>query len=273
VPSFRSARGDKGRRSRSHLGRSQSARVAGGPAIGPVTDRYSILARLPGLVLLVGSLWVLRSFFADPRFRVSKVVVEGANLVRETEIARVLDVMDTNVFRVNTRELATRLESEFGLIEHAFIRCRLPDQVLLALKEREAVAVWESGGRHWWIGHQGKVLGETADTGGLVVIQDAEGIAPQPQEHIVGVPWELAQEMREAIPAIQAFEYTSQEGLVLYVTANEWPIYLGHEGDAQVKTALMWALVDELMAQGIAVAYIDLRNDYRPVYKRQQAGD
>jgi len=269
VPRFRSARGGRGSRSHSRLGTSGRARAVGGSATGLVADRYSILVKLPGLVLLVGSLWVLCSFFADPRFRVGEVVVEGANLVGEAEVARVVGVMNTSIFRVNTRELAARLESEFGLVEQAFVRCRLPDQVFLTLEEREAVAVWESGGRHWWIGHQGKVLGETAGAGGLAIIHDARGFAPQPQEHIVGVPWELAQEMREAIPAIQVFDYTSQEGLVLYVTANEWPVYLGHKGDARVKATLMWALVDELMTQGIDVAYIDLRNDRRPVYKRQ----
>jgi len=128
--------------------------------------------------------------------------------------------------------------------------------------------VWESRGRYWWIGRDGEVLGETEGPGDLVVVHDIKGFAGEPQGHIAGVPWGLARQMGEAVPAIQAFDYTSEEGLILYVSDRGWPVYLGHEGDASAKAAVMWALVDELMARRTEVAYIDLRNERRPVFKR-----
>jgi len=54
---------------------------------------------------------------------------------------------------------------------------------------------------------------------------------------------------------------------VAYVTAEGWPVYLGHEGDAAAKVAIMRALVDELVRRNVSVAYIDLRNEVRPTYK------
>ena len=236
--------------------------------LAPVVQSCSVWAKLPALIVLCGSLWVLYGFFGDPRFRVSELVIEGANLVEEADARRVMNVVNTNLFRVNARELTARLESEFGVLERASIRCRLPNRLFLSLEEREAVLVWESGGIHWWMGLDGKVLGATEDAGDLVIIHDIKGFARQPDGHIAGVPWGLALEMREAVPAIQAFDYTSEEGLILYVTDRGWPVYLGHKGDAQVKAAIMWALADKLVTQGFDVAHIDLRNDRRPIYKK-----
>lgn len=263
---FRRVKGT--RRSISRLGASEDARAQDGSASPPIGRGRLSWARLPALILLVGALWVLYALFTDSRFRVTELAVEGASLLRPADVRRVVDVVGVNLFRVNARELAARLESEFGFIERASIRCRLPNKVFLTVEEQEAVLVWESGGCHWWMGRDGEVLGATEGPSDLVVIHDVKGFARQPQEHIAGVPWGLARDMHEAIPAIRAFDYTSEEGLILYVTTRGWPVYLGHKGDAQVKAALMWALADELMSQGFDAAYIDLRNERRPVYQR-----
>lgn len=269
MANFRRVQGRKGRRSSSRLGDSEGARAEEESSVlAPVVQSCSVWAKLPALIVLCGSLWVLYGFFGDPRFRVSELVIEGANLVEEADARRVMNVVNTNLFRVNARELTARLESEFGVLERASIRCRLPNRLFLSLEEREAVLVWESGGIHWWMGQDGKVLGATEDAGDLVIIHDIKGFARQPDGHIAGVPWGLALEMREAVPAIQAFDYTSEEGLILYVTDRGWPVYLGHKGDAQVKAAIMWALADKLVTQGFDVAHIDLRNDRRPIYKK-----
>ena len=269
MANFRRVQGRRGRRSSSRLGDSEGARAEEESSVlAPVVQSCSVWAKLPALIVLCGSLWVLYGFFRDPRFRVSELVIEGANLVEEADARRVMNVVNTNLFRVNARELTARLESEFGVLERASIRCRLPNRLFLSLEEREAVLVWESGGIHWWMGQDGKVLGATEDAGDLVIIHDIKGFARQPDGHIAGVPWGLALEMREAVPAIQAFDYTSEEGLILYVTDRGWPVYLGHKGDAQVKAAIMWALADKLVTQGFDVAHIDLRNDRRPIYKK-----
>lgn len=268
MSSFRRVQDTRGRRSSSRLGASEGTRAEEESASAPVVQRYSVWAKLPALIVLFGSIWVLYGFFADPRFRVSELVIDGANLVQEADARRVMNVVNTNLFRVNARELTARLESEFGVLERASIHCRLPNRVFLSLEEREAVLVWESGGLHWWIGHDGEVLGATEDAGDLVMIHDIKGFARQPEGHVAGVPWGLALEMREAVPAIQDFDYTSEEGLIVYVTDHGWPVYLGHKGDAQVKAAIMWALADELVSQGWGVAYIDLRNSQRPTYKK-----
>jgi len=187
--------------------------------------------------------------------------------VRREDVLGTADVEGDSIFQIRTREIERRLMERSGLIEAATVRCRLPNEVSVALVEREAALVWESGGQHWWIDVDGRVLGPTDAPGTMPVLHDIHGFASDPSEHIPGVPWGLARDLWAELPAIQSFDYTSEQGLVLYVTANEWPIYLGHQGDARLKVALLWALVEKLTAMEVSVEYIDLRNEARPTYR------
>jgi len=102
-----------------------------------------------------------------------------------------------------------------------------------------------------------------------VIIHDIQAFAARPGGYIAGVPWRLALEMADALPAIREYDYTSEMGLTLYVTPYQWPVYLGHEGNARTKVALMQALAQQLLDKQVAVGYIDLRNEGRPTYKQQ----
>lgn len=223
-------------------------------------------AKLPGAVLLLLSGWMLYTFFTDARFRVMRVQVDGARLLQTSAVRRVVGVAGAPSFLMDARALEARLLGEFPIIEDVSVECRLPNRVTVQIKERDSVLAWESGGQYWWVGSQGEVLGAVREPGDLVVIHDVEGFLPGPDEHIVGVPWQLAREMLVYLPAITAYDYTRDKGLVLHVTPEAWPVYLGHDGDARVKAALMRALAQELLDQGVRVAYIDLRNEQRPTY-------
>jgi len=255
-----------GRRTEARLGVMESVAQADGTAVASSPAAVAWV-KVPGWVLLLGSVWVLLSLFTNARFRVTEVSIEGARLVRQEDVLRVADVVGESIFRIRAQQIERRLEESSGLIEAAIVRCRLPNHVFITLVEREAALIWESGGRCWWIGADGAVLGPSDGPGAMPVLHDIHGFAPDPGGHIAGVPWGLAHDLWAALPAIQAFDYTPEQGLVLYVTTNEWPVYLGHHGDARVKVALLWALVERLDAMGVDVEYIDLRNEARPVYK------
>lgn len=255
-----------GRRSETRLGALESAAQADNTVTAP-SPRAVAWAKAPAWVLLLGSVWIVVSLFTNARFRVAEVTIEGARLVRREDVLRAASVVGRSIFDIRARQIERRLVERSGLIEEATVRCRLPNEVSVTLLEREAALIWESGGRHWWIDADGSVLGATEGPGTMPELHDIGGFAPNPEGHIPGVPWGLAHELWAALPAIQAFDYTREQGLVLYVTAFEWPVYLGHAGDARLKVALLWTLVEKLTAMGVDVEYIDLRNEARPTYK------
>lgn len=268
---FRLVKGGRRRRSTSRLGTRANTETDADLGLVSVGGRRVNWAKLPALALLVGSLWLVYGLFAGGRFRVSRVTIEGTNLIRTGEVRRVVNADGANIFHIDTRGLATRLKEEFGCIERASVRCRLPSEVAVSVTEREALLVWESGGRYWWLDAQGNVLGTTDGPGELVVIHDIGQVAPEPEGYVVGCPWELAREMMAALPAARDYDFTRQQGLIVYVTLHRWPVFLGHKGYGQTKIAILRALVDSVTAKGIDVEYIDLRNERRPTYKKRQA--
>jgi cell division septal protein FtsQ len=262
-------------RFRKHTARS-GARLAGlRPTEPPVecepqdSGASKVWSKLLAMTLVIGSIWLLYTLFYDGRFRVSALTVEGNKLVSTEQVRQILEVEGQSIFRLRTNELEGRLRASFGCLQQASVISRLPNQVYVTLEEHEAVMIWESGGNLWWIDGQGHVLGQTSTPGDLVVVRDVESIAPTPQGYLVGAPVTLVRGLAQALPAVKRYDYTRQHGVILYVTDQAWPVYLGTTGDAEHKAALTRALAEELLNRRIAVEYLDLRNERRPVFKRR----
>lgn len=256
-----------GRRSASRLGVAPQAHQVEGELVAARRRRFP-WAKLPGVVLLAVSLLAVLTFLAGTRFRVREVTVEGTQLIPEYQVHALLDVADESIFTVQPRRLEQVLLSNYRLLASVQVRCVLPNRVVVTLTERRAVLVWESGGRMWWVDSEGGILGETDDSRGLAVIHDVNRFAPEPTDYLVGVPWQLAQEMLVALPGLVAYDFTPEDGLIVYVTSREWPVYLGFEGNAAEKASVLRALVDTLVSQGTNVQFIDLRNERRAAYKQ-----
>lgn len=262
-------RGNNRKRSSSRMG-TYSHSVALAPKLVSVPKSHQYWAKLPAVVLLVGSIWLLALLHNSSRFTVSEVVVQGVDLIDAGEVRTVAAVDGMSIFRVRTGDLDLRLRDTFGCIDHVDITCRLPGTVLISVREREAAVIWQSGNRNWWIGSDGSVLGTTEIVGNLPIIRDVGGSTAEPNEYLAGIPWKLAQDMLVALPSVTTYDYVNGLGLVVYVTDARWPVYLGYGGSADSKTAIMQSLVQELVSQGVDAEYIDLRNEHSPMYKKRQ---
>ena len=225
------------------------------------------VVKIPAAVLLVGTVWLVVRLMTDARFQVRQVEIRGVQHLVTAQVAEMVDVVGRNIFLVRAQVLAHEVLLRYDCIETVDVRCRLPDRVTVTVQEKDVALAWQSGGRYWWLGPQGEVLGETDDPGNLVVVRDAGGVAPDPDGYVAGIPVALAQGLGRVVSANRRYDYTPDTGLVVYVTTEGWPVYLGHEGDPARKVALMRSLVDSLLSRGIRAEYIDLRNDRRPTYK------
>jgi cell division septal protein FtsQ len=224
-------------------------------------------ARIWGGLLVGGALWLVASLLTDTRFAVQHVSVEGLTQLPVGALYAEASPMGHNIFLLPVDAMARRIESQFGFVRRAQLLPRLPDRVHVAIEEEPIVFVWQSGERYWWVGAGGRVMGETPEAAGLVVVRDAAGIAPHLGAYVPHVPVDLVKNLQEVLPGQRAYEYVPDVGLVMYVSAKRWPVYLGHEGDARRKAAILTCLVEDLVAKGQNVEYIDLRNERRPSYR------
>ncbi len=228
--------------------------------------RWVNWSKLLALLLFLANTWFMYQFLTSPRFRVREVQVEGGELVSEDEVKDVEGVLDSSIFRVRASELEKRIEEQFGCVVDASVHCELPCRVVITLEEHQGILVWASEENRWWVDKDGNVLGPTTDPQDRIVIRDVQVCMPSPGEDLVGIPCSLAWDVAEEVPAVRSYDYVPDVGLVLHVTDHRWPVYLGYEGDAAFKVAVMRELVQRLLENGTEVEYIDLRNERRPSY-------
>lgn len=246
----------------------KSEKVAKDTSRGRSILRWMNWSKLLALLLLLVNAWFMYQFFTSSRFWVREVSVKGTDLVSEDEVKDVTDVLDKSIFHVRASALEHRIEERFGCVENVSVRCRLPCSVMITLEERQDILVWASGESYWWVDREGNVLGPTADAQDRIVVHDVEVWRPSPEEHLEGVPLDLAWDVTKVVPAARSYDYVPNVGLVLYVTDHRWPVYLGYEGDAALKVAVMRKLVQRFLENGTQVEYIDVRNERRPSYER-----
>jgi hypothetical protein len=256
----------KGRRSQTRSGRDVRT-----PSVGWAKVFDWITARLAagiGISVVILCLVFLGMLLFGSQFRVYQVQVTGTDLLDPQAILQTANLTGRSIITIRPQQVEARLKEQYTCIASVSIQRKLPNEVTIRLEEQPARWAWESGDRFWWLKEDGTVIGEMPDASRLFVIHNISQIASEPGQYIPGVPWRLAAEMLQALPVIPSFDYTPGEGLIVYVTDQQWPVYLGKDGDARTKTALLRALVIDLVQSKAAVGYIDLRNDSRPLYKK-----
>jgi cell division septal protein FtsQ len=242
------------------------AAAAGVARISRWVNTHLLMALCAGTLILC--LAFVGVFLWGAEYKVGQVQVTGADLLDANAIRDSVNVSGKSLLLANSARIEARLRKEYIVIARVNVVRELPNKVTIHIEEQPARWAWESAGRYWWLRIDGTVIGEMADAGKLPVIHDIYRAFSEPDGYIPGVPWALAEAMLQALPVIPAFDYTVNEGLIVYVTDKQWPVYLGTSGNAQLKTEILTVLVKQLSDQQVNVAYIDLRNEAKPIYKK-----
>jgi cell division septal protein FtsQ len=255
-------------RSRARLGTyaSTSARVAAARR-RPASKVWQVAPKATAALVFVGSIWLLYVLFNSPRFVVAQARIEGARLIPVSEAQYTARLAGASIFRVNPSQVEGRLTAAYECLDGAALSVRLPNQVTITLQEHDPVLVWQTLDRTWWVDLTGRTLGPALTTDNLVTVRDPQTTLVQPGDYATNVPWQLAYDLATALPTARLFDHDREHGLMLHVTEQQWPVYLGRRGDAHLKVAVMQNLVAKLVAERAAVAFIDLRDERWPVYK------
>ncbi|MGI6367853.1 MAG: cell division protein FtsQ/DivIB [Anaerolineae bacterium] len=249
------------------LKRSETQLAATAPVVTalPASPRHP--GRVISVLLLLLALALLGVLLVDARFRVRDVQVNGATLVATDEIVSVADLMGKPLVLVNSREVAESVTKAFGCFDKVHVESRLPGTVQIQVVEERALLLWEQGGRYWWLDGDGRVLSEAGAPGSLPVIHDRSGLPVTVGSTIAGVPWPFVRESLAALPAVTDFQYTLEDGLIVFVTTAGWPVYLGSQGNPEYKVQVLKEITSALAAQEAEVVFIDLKNERRPAVK------
>ncbi|WP_363200522.1 cell division protein FtsQ/DivIB [Phenylobacterium sp.] len=98
--------------------------------------------------------------FGEAGFRLQTVHVQGASALATTDIVRAANVhKDDPLLGMDLNALRGRIE-QVGWVEEARVVRLLPDTLVISVKERRQLAVWQHGGRSVVIDDKGQVIRE-----------------------------------------------------------------------------------------------------------------
>ncbi|MBX3483189.1 cell division protein FtsQ/DivIB [Phenylobacterium sp.] len=98
--------------------------------------------------------------FGEAGFRLKTVHVQGASALATADIVKAAAVYrDQPLLGLNLDDLKARVE-HVGWVKEARVVRLLPDTLMIAVKERRQLAVWQHGGRSVVIDEQGEVIRE-----------------------------------------------------------------------------------------------------------------
>lgn len=98
--------------------------------------------------------------FGEAGFRLKTVHVQGASALATADIVKAAAIYrDQPLLGLDLDDLRTRVE-HVGWVKEARVVRLLPDTLMIAVKERRQLAVWQHGGRSEVIDDQGQVIRE-----------------------------------------------------------------------------------------------------------------
>ncbi len=262
---WRKKKKKKRRRSQMRLGKSYEQVVAQEELpVRPVSrPRITIGPRVLSLFLAIALVCLIAYLFISDAFYVYEAVVRGSSLVSAEEIYQGSEVKGYSIFFIDPQQVEEAI-GNLPDIRQAKVQVRLPDQMIVEVRERQAQVIWETGQERYGVDEEGSVLplrGEEPP----ILIRDLDATPRQPGEHIDLEILTAAQIYNNLLPEVRDFDYSGRHGLSL-VNEHGWRIYLGSGESAAAKIALMKTLVQRLVAQGTIIEFIDLRFQGSPYY-------
>ncbi len=139
--------------------------------------------RAAALLVLLASLAGLYGLVSSSVFAARRTVVTGAIWTPEGTIMSELALPPLqNLFTVDPRALAHRLDA-IPAIESAAVTVALPDEIRVAVTERQALVVWRAGGQGYLVDETGLLFAALGDqppaaAADLPVVDDERVVTP-----------------------------------------------------------------------------------------------
>jgi hypothetical protein len=227
----------------------------------------------------------------SPTFHVQHLSIEGTQNQSLLATIRHMGIQGQNIFLLNQADLVVRLEA-LPLVAGAGLSIHLPGSVVVTVRERVPVLLWQTGNTIFGVARDGVVIAPASQLSGagqLALVNDRRqhsGIGPG--AHMGTDTILFVEQVFARLPAIAGaapftllYVETLKEGTqsvpanlagsgsYVVVSANGWQAYLG---DAQNQNSLANRLQELQQILSIArqrhlqVLTIDLRFGTRPVY-------
>lgn len=240
------------------------------PALPSVQVGWRIISA--GLVAACSLL--LYSMVSSPSFVVPRVQLQGAERVNANSINAALGVSGQSIFSVEPAKLTNILRDQFPELERVSVSVGLPGNVVVTVKEREPLIVWEQAGLSLWMDAAGVAFIPQGDDSGLIRVSaldapPALSSANATQSHQLIRPEMVfvIQALDRIAPADAPLIYDPKMGFGWDDPAG-WQVFFGQDGkDIDQRLAVYLQVLDELKVRRLVPTLISVAQLHAPYYR------
>jgi cell division septal protein FtsQ len=226
-------------------------------------------SRFLSLLLLIPTLLAIRHGLSSPNFQVEAVTVQGTELLGDVQVRSIAGIARQSIFTVDTGQAVASLMAH-PEISAARIKVSWPNEVQIEVQERRPVAVWNDGGRTWWLAKDGVAFIEREAWPGMVEVMSAEpvlDISDDPQRAAIDPEIVAGLERLSAdLPKGATLQYNTLHGFG-FADPRGWQAYFGAYGDMDSKVAVYQAIVRHLLSEEIKASVVSVEQPSTPYYR------
>jgi hypothetical protein len=238
------------------------------PAIKPGWRSLSFLL----VALLAFSLYTL---WNSDQYFVQEIRIEGLQHLTTQEINALVNISGASIFTVDVGLLAEELVAAFPELYNVDIHVGLPNDVLIAVQERQPVLIWTQDGRTLWVDADGIAFPPRESEPPTLVVK-AEGIntnlfhdGDTPNQFLNAEIVQTLLSMQPYVPEGEMLIFNEEYGLGW--RERRWKVYMGMDvSNIEEKLAIYDAIVEHLNQNQIRPALISIEHVHAPYYRMEQ---
>lgn len=210
------------------------------------------------LLLVIGCLVGLTQLLRLPQLTVmaTSTLVGGSQRVSAEEIYAASQLEGRNILLVRPEDVEARVAGIQG-IAGVDVHVRLPNQVLIDVREYQPLVAWQGITTTVWLSADGMAVPEVGDVPGIK-LDDRTGTPLGGSPRIWRYVLPRLVEVRSSRPDLSELLYGELEGLY-FLAPEGWTVWLGDSGSMAKKLALLEATQRKLAAQATHPKIIDIR--------------
>jgi len=251
----------------------------------PLYKRKGFWFFLLFLIITGGFLYLLLFF---KYFWVSSVDVRGTQTINSANVAEVIGRGAENRFLFASRSIfaysvtngENELKKMYPAIEGVTITKKLPNALMVNIRERSAVALWFSGQRFYKIDKFGIIFEETSQEDRLLIksSQDKKTVRIGDQaikEEMVEVITKIERSVKRDSGLIAIEALIEEDKQITIKTADGWDIYFDPKSDIGWQLTKLKAVLEKQVPVDRRgdLEYIDVRFGNLAPYRYRQIGD
>ena len=129
----------------------------------PVTTATGVVRRIAASTRLISGALLLLTIYAlylignNPRFYMSRIVVDGASILQRDEVIFASGTRGQHIFAIEPAVAAEAISNMPGVVA-AQVDLEWPDSLHITIEEDTPVLNWRENGRNYWVNTDGAII-------------------------------------------------------------------------------------------------------------------